>query len=60
LTAQVGGAAGRRVGDASAATEVAKTQTFDGTLSKVSRFIGTCKLYIRMRLRKSAVKKQIQ
>jgi len=59
LTAQVGGAAGR-VGDASAATEVAKLQTFDGTLSKVSRFIGTCKLYIRMRLRESAVEEQIQ
>jgi len=56
LTAQVGEAAGRGVGGgASAATEVAKPQTFNGTPSKVSRFIGVCKLYIRMRLRESAV-----
>jgi len=61
LTAQVGGAAGRGVGgDASAATEVAKPQTFDGTPLKVSKFIGAYKLYIRMRLRESAVEKQIQ
>jgi len=61
LTAQVGGAAGRGVGGgASAATEVAKQQTFDGTPLKVSRFIGACKLYIRMRLKESTVEEQIQ
>ena len=60
LTAQVGGAAGRGVGGTAAATEVAKPQTFDGTPLKVFRFIGACKLYIRMRLRESAVEKQIQ
>jgi len=60
LTAQVGGAAGRGVGGgASAATEVAKPQTFDGTLSKVSRFIGACKLYVRMRLREASVEEQV-
>jgi len=61
LTAQVGGAAGRGVGGgASAATEVAKPQTFDRTPSKVSRFIGACKLYVRIRLRKASVEEQIQ
>jgi len=60
LTAQVGGAAEREVGGGvSAATEVAKLQTFDRTSSKVSGFIGACKLYIRMRLRESAVEEQI-
>ena len=61
LTAQVGGAVEREVGrGASAATEVAKPQTFDGTLLKVSGFVGACKLYIRMRLRESSVEEQIQ
>ena len=61
LTAQVGGAAERGVGGgASAATEVAKLQTFDRIPSKVSGFIGACKLYVRMRLRESSVEEQIQ
>jgi len=61
LTAQMGGAAGKGVGGgASAATEVAKPQTFDGTPSKVSGFIGAYKLYVRMRLRKASVEEQIQ
>jgi len=56
----VGGAAGRRVrGGASPATEVAKPQTFDGTPSKVSRFIGACKLYVKMRLREASVEEQV-
>ena len=33
---------------------------FDGTSSKVSGFITTCKLYIKMKMRKVAVKEQIQ
>jgi len=57
----VGGTAERRVGGGVlAATEVAKPQTFDGVLSKVSRFVGACKLYIKMRLRESSVEEQIQ
>jgi len=60
LTAQVGGAAERGVGGgASAATEVAKPQTFDRTPSKVSGFIGVCKLYVRMRLREASVEEQV-
>jgi len=62
LTAQVGGGeVERRIGgNAAVATEVAKPQTFDGTLSKVSGFVGAYKLYIKMRLRKSSVEEQIQ
>jgi len=55
----MGRGAGRK-GGASVATEVAKPQTFDGTLSKVSRFIGVCRLYIKIRLRDIPVKEQIQ
>ena len=57
LTAQARRGVG---GSASAATEVAKPQTFDGTPLEVSRFIGVCKLYVRMRMRESSVEKQIQ
>jgi len=60
LTAQVGGAVGRGIGGAAAATKVAKPQTFDGTPSKVSRFVEACKLYIRMRLRDLPVEEQIK
>jgi len=42
------------------ATEVAKSQIFDGTLSKVAGFISACKLYIRMKLRKKSLEGQIQ
>jgi len=57
----MGGAAGKRVEEgASAATKVAKPQTFDRTPSKVSGFVAACKLYIRMKLRESSVEEQIQ
>ena len=60
LTAQIGGGAERRVGrGAATVTKMTKLQTFDRTLSKVSRFLSACKLYIRMRLRESLVEEQI-
>ena len=59
LTAQVGGAAGKGE-DVSAVIEVAKSQTFDGTPSKVSRFVEACKLYIKIRLRDVPAEEQIQ
>jgi len=53
----MGEGAERRIrGGTVAATEVAKLQTFDRTLLKVSRFLSACKLYIRMRLRESTIK----
>jgi len=43
-----------------ASPKVAKPQVFDGTPGKISDFIITCKLYLRMRMRGVVVKKQIQ
>jgi len=42
------------------ATEMAKPQNFDGTLSKVTEFIMVYKLYIKMKLRKESVEEQVQ
>jgi len=60
LTAQLGqqqgGGGGRRIAEE---TKVAKPQIFDGTPSKVSGFVGACRIYIKMRLREVSVEAQI-
>ena len=47
------------MGRAAAGTEMARPRMFDGTSLKVSGFVTACKLYIKMKMRKVAVKKQI-
>ena len=42
-----------------AGIEVARLPTFDGTSSKVSEFVITCKLYIKMKMKEVAVEEQI-
>ena len=42
-----------------ASIEVAKSQTFDGTLSKVLGFVTAYKLSIKMKMRKVVVEEQI-
>jgi len=63
LTAQLGqqgeGGGGRAAAATAEATEVAKPQIFDGTQSKVSGFVGACRIYIKTRLREASVEAQI-
>ena len=40
--------------------KVAKPQVFDGTTEKVLEFLIAYKLFIRIKIRKNSVKKQIQ
>jgi len=64
LTAQLGqqeggGERGRAVAATEEATEVAKLQIFNRTPSKVSGFVGACRIYIKTRLREAMVEAQI-
>ena len=54
-----GGGGGRPAAATEEATEAAKPQIFNRTLSKVSGFVGACRIYIRTRLRKVSVEAQI-
>ena len=51
--------AGRTEGEAMN-LEVAKLQVFDGTPSKVSEFVTTCKLYGKAKMREVLLEEQIQ
>jgi len=44
------------MGGEGVSTEVAKPQIFDTTSNQISGFITSCNLYLRMKMRKAAVK----
>ena len=59
MQAQLQALAERERGVVTMSIEVAKLQVFNGILSKVSEFVMTYRLYIRMKMRETAVDKQI-
>jgi len=64
IQALLAGGAGGREGVArevgrGGGAKVAKSQIFDGMLSRVAGFIMACKLYIRMKMREELVEGQI-
>ena len=59
MTAQLAGRTGGVGGGAVVNIKVAKPQVFDRILSKVLGFVIACKLYLRIKMNKTALEEQI-
>ena len=60
LTTQLAERTGGVGGGAAVNIKVAKLQVFDRILSKVLGFVISCKLYLRIKMNKTALEEQIQ
>ena len=60
MTAQLAGRTGGVGGGAAVNIKVAKPQVFDGILSKVLGFVMAYKLYLKMKMNRTALEEQIQ